>query len=372
MNRLIFGLILFLISCVSPTPQSNLFYVNKDHIASDSENRKVLFSPLSEASCKINNSSTVLKEENKKLKFECSDLLRVFNDLVKQYFRNKPFLTQLHDSDSALAEFTLSIEASDTVAVTQPLGRHPAEHEFHYPKKGFLTERSVDADIVIYVSEMEIVIEDLEIPQPMAKRTYKVVSRRQDPTGAQAVVETVPNMKVRHSVEVVKAPAISTKVKYIIWDYEHDTALGYGQFVVEGGPYRLYSQDIDRTWTYFSASALSTISSKTPFIEESADAGGDCTSRSEAVSYMNQVGSRVYEHWYPEAESTTTEVKLSFKIDVAGSASDVEFAGGNSALGAGAVDAMREASPFPPLLDSARCLADRELFLTFTINPDGG
>jgi TonB family protein len=65
-------------------------------------------------------------------------------------------------------------------------------------------------------------------------------------------------------------------------------------------------------------------------------------------------------------------VQLRFRIDVAGSASGVELASGNNALGADAVDAMRAASPFPPMPDSARCLADKNLLLTFSLSSIDG
>jgi hypothetical protein len=43
----------------------------------------------------------------------------------------------------------------------------------------------------------------------------------------------------------------------------------------------------------------------------------------------------------------------------------------DNALGVSAVDALRAASPFPPIPDRARCLAQRRLIGTFT-NPSAG
>jgi hypothetical protein len=99
---------------------------------------------------------------------------------------------------------------------------------------------------------------------------------------------------------------------------------------------------------------------------------GACTSRPKVLSYLEQVESRVYERWDLAAGIPNTEVKLRFKIDVAGSASGVDLVSGDNALGAGAVDAMRSASPFQPMPDSVRCLADLNITLTFRILPVAG
>jgi hypothetical protein len=93
-----------------------------------------------------------------------------------------------------------------------------------------------------------------------------------------------------------------------------------------------------------------------------------CTTRSDVQAYMKQVEARVYERWDLAAGISNSEVQLRFKIDVAGSASNVELARGDNALGADAVDAMRAASPFRPMLDTVRCLADKNLLLTFTLS----
>jgi TonB family protein len=103
-----------------------------------------------------------------------------------------------------------------------------------------------------------------------------------------------------------------------------------------------------------------------------AGAESECTSRREVQTYIEQVEARVYERWNLAAGISNTQVQLRFKIDVAGSASNVELAQGDNALGAQAVDAMRAASPFAPMSDSARCLADKNLLLTFTLSSVAG
>jgi TonB family protein len=52
------------------------------------------------------------------------------------------------------------------------------------------------------------------------------------------------------------------------------------------------------------------------------------------------------------------QVTLRFTVDVSGSASAIEvLETRDNAFGASAVDAMRAASPFPPIPEAARCLA---------------
>jgi len=62
-------------------------------------------------------------------------------------------------------------------------------------------------------------------------------------------------------------------------------------------------------------------------------------------------------------------VTLKFRLDVAGSASRVALVRAtDNALGASAIDALRAASPFPPLPEDARCLARVPITATFS-NP---
>jgi TonB family protein len=71
----------------------------------------------------------------------------------------------------------------------------------------------------------------------------------------------------------------------------------------------------------------------------------------------------------PPGVPADQSVKLRFRLDVAGSASAIELVRATSnALGASAIDALRAASPFPPLPDRARCLAQYGLTGRFT-NP---
>jgi TonB family protein len=65
-------------------------------------------------------------------------------------------------------------------------------------------------------------------------------------------------------------------------------------------------------------------------------------------------------------------VMLRFHLDVAGSATNVAVVkADDNALGASAVDALRSASPFPPMPDDARCLAQIPIVGTFR-NPVSG
>jgi TonB family protein len=99
----------------------------------------------------------------------------------------------------------------------------------------------------------------------------------------------------------------------------------------------------------------------------------DCLKRSEVQSYMGLVKDRMYSRWQlPPGVPADQKVTLKFMLDVAGSASNVELVrASDNALGASAVDALRAASPFPPIPERARCLAQRRLIGTFS-NPSAG
>ena len=95
-------------------------------------------------------------------------------------------------------------------------------------------------------------------------------------------------------------------------------------------------------------------------------AAPDCLSRIEVTNYVGQIRDRVLSRWSLPYASKDAVVELRFKVDAAGSATNIEFVGGDNALGASAIDAMRSASPFPALPDRARCLVNKFITATFT------
>lgn len=95
-------------------------------------------------------------------------------------------------------------------------------------------------------------------------------------------------------------------------------------------------------------------------------AAADCLSRVEVKTYVRQIRDRVLPRWSLPYGSKDGKVELRFRVDAAGSATNIEFVGGDNALGASAIDAMRNASPFPALPDRARCLTNKFITATFT------
>ena len=93
-----------------------------------------------------------------------------------------------------------------------------------------------------------------------------------------------------------------------------------------------------------------------------------CNDRPAVQAYMLKIRARTLERWkLPPGIPVQERVTLRFKLDVAGSASAVQLVNASSnALGASAVDAMRAASPFPPIPEAARCLAQGRIRATFT------
>ncbi len=98
-----------------------------------------------------------------------------------------------------------------------------------------------------------------------------------------------------------------------------------------------------------------------------------CIARPEVAAYMQGIHDRVVERWIlPPGLDANRSVKLRFRLDVAGSATSVSLVeADDNALGASAVDALRAASPFPPMPEAVRCLSDFSLIGTFT-NPFAG
>jgi TonB family protein len=98
-----------------------------------------------------------------------------------------------------------------------------------------------------------------------------------------------------------------------------------------------------------------------------------CFAKPEVKAYLSQVQTRTLERWVlPPSVSADQKVTLRFKLDVAGSASNVSLVrASDNALGLSAVDALRSASPFPALPDGARCLVRVPITATFS-NPVAG
>lgn len=98
-----------------------------------------------------------------------------------------------------------------------------------------------------------------------------------------------------------------------------------------------------------------------------------CLQRPEVADYMSDVRIRTLARWMlPPGVSANTQVRLRFRLDVAGSATSISVVNaGDNALGATAIDALRAASPFPPMPEPVRCLSQFPLIGTFS-NPVEG
>jgi len=92
-----------------------------------------------------------------------------------------------------------------------------------------------------------------------------------------------------------------------------------------------------------------------------------CGQRAEVRLYIDKIRQRTIDLWSLPPGTQNGVVKLRFRVDVAGSASGIEFIhADNNALGASAVDAMRAASPFSPMADQVRCLSNQNIIGTFS------
>jgi hypothetical protein len=85
----------------------------------------------------------------------------------------------------------------------------------------------------------------------------------------------------------------------------------------------------------------------------------DCMSRPEVQAYMDRMHERMISRWaLPPDVPGNQQVKLSFSLDPAGSATSVKLVSSpDTRLGQSAVDALRSASPFDRMPDRVRCLA---------------
>ena len=95
-------------------------------------------------------------------------------------------------------------------------------------------------------------------------------------------------------------------------------------------------------------------------------AAADCQSRPEVQDYLGVLYQRIYSRWSLPYGIQDVRVTLKFAIDVAGSASSIQLVKGDNAIGASAIEAMTSSSPFPPMPDRVRCLANKNINATFS------
>jgi hypothetical protein len=100
-------------------------------------------------------------------------------------------------------------------------------------------------------------------------------------------------------------------------------------------------------------------------------AAPDCQERGEVQAYIGQIKDRMLARWVPPADSPGGEVRatLRFQLDVGGSATRVELVkAADPRVGKSVADALRSASPFPPMSERVRCLAGEQLVGTFILD----
>lgn len=99
----------------------------------------------------------------------------------------------------------------------------------------------------------------------------------------------------------------------------------------------------------------------------------DCDQRPEVKAYREQVRQRTLARWVaPPSMTSGAKATLAWKLDPAGSATSVQLVNAStSEIGNSVVNALRAASPFPPMNDRVRCLANRKLTGTFLLTPEG-
>ncbi len=101
-------------------------------------------------------------------------------------------------------------------------------------------------------------------------------------------------------------------------------------------------------------------------------AATDCLQRAEVQAYMQDLHQRIVSRWNLPYGVNDARVILRFAIDVAGSTSSIQLVRGDNAIGASAIDAMRASSPFPPMPDRVRCLANKNIKATFSSSSVAG
>jgi membrane protein involved in colicin uptake len=82
---------------------------------------------------------------------------------------------------------------------------------------------------------------------------------------------------------------------------------------------------------------------------------------------MEAMKKRMYARWVVPADVTgDRRIQLRIKLEAGGSLLSVENVQGDELLGNSAMEALRAASPFPPMSGPIRCLSQRHLLTTWS------
>lgn len=94
----------------------------------------------------------------------------------------------------------------------------------------------------------------------------------------------------------------------------------------------------------------------------------DCLERPEVDAYIQAMRKRVYARWVVPGDVTgNRKVQLRIRLEAGGSLLSVENIQANDELlGNSAIEALRAASPFPPMSGPTRCLSQRNLVTTWS------
>jgi TonB family protein len=89
----------------------------------------------------------------------------------------------------------------------------------------------------------------------------------------------------------------------------------------------------------------------------------------EYGEYLKAIEKRVYSVWkYPDGAAGVQKVSVRFAVDRGGKLTLVEVVDSTDPkINASALEAMKKASPFPPIPESLRDLADEPLIIRFTV-----
>jgi len=94
----------------------------------------------------------------------------------------------------------------------------------------------------------------------------------------------------------------------------------------------------------------------------------DCDTRPEVSRYKQMMKDRIYARWREQGGTGKVRATFRFKLDVGGSASNIQLISADDPqLGNAAANALRAAVPFPPMSDRVRCLAGSNFTATFSL-----
>lgn len=223
--------LLFLVSCAPAPYKVNQYHEDRQVEKAYFKDKKLFIAPLLMEVTSVTNGSTLLDKGKESHYITKDSLGKAFNQNLVARFEREYRDVQLIKDMPATEQYNAAITSDKLLESVNFYGNNrKVEYYFKHPKKEALDSLGIQADLILFISSMNVQIRDVEVSQGGGGGMVP---------GMVAMGPKGPVMGMKMtgggSMHAVKEPRMNTFAKYIIWDYTKDAPVAYGQFQLEQG-----------------------------------------------------------------------------------------------------------------------------------------